>query len=268
MVNRTETHTRMNSKGGTGPSLADQAFTQLQDRLIFLDIAPGEPLNETLLGAELGVGRTPLREALKRLESERLVATFPRRGTFATSVDITVLSEISEVRAVLEPLAVELACKRLDAAGRAELEGLRDRMGRVSAVRSAGASGACSDVASAAYPAERPAGHRAGHPAGHPVESSAGLVTDPQDALRRDNAVHRAIYRASGNSHLEATLVRYGNLATRIWCVAATRNPTPEEHIAVHAQLLDAVLAGRATEAVSIMRAHIEEFEQHMRRVL
>ena len=151
---------------GSSGSLATRAFELLQDRLIFLDIAPGEPLNETQLGLELEVGRTPLREALKRLESERLVTTFPRRGTFATSVDITVLSEISEVREVLEPLAARLAAQRLDHRSRGELEGLKVQL----------------DAAS-------------------PGDSS-----DPQDALRWDSTIHRALYHAAGNAHLEATL--------------------------------------------------------------
>lgn len=213
---------------GSSGSLADRAFTRLQDRLIFLDIAPGEPLNETQLGLELDVGRTPLREALKRLETERLVATFPRRGTFATSVDITVLSEISEVREVLEPLAARLAAQRLDPRSREELEELKAQL----------------DTA------------------------SPGMSEDPQDALRWDSRIHRALYGATRNAHLEATLTRYGNLATRIWCLAAARKPTPVEHIAVHSQLLEAVLAGRDEEASGIMHEHVREFEQHMRKVL
>lgn len=93
-------------------SLAERAFHTLRDRLVFLDIPPGAPLNESQLSAELGVGRTPLREAIKRLETEQLVVTYPRRGTFATPVDITALTEITQVREVLEPLASRLAADR------------------------------------------------------------------------------------------------------------------------------------------------------------
>ncbi|WP_121241858.1 GntR family transcriptional regulator [Kocuria sp. KSNUG] len=92
--------------------MAEQAFQKLQDRLIFLDIAPGLPLNEARLSIELDLGRTPLREAIKRLESEHLVVTYPRRGTFATPVDITALTEISQVREALEPLAARTAAQR------------------------------------------------------------------------------------------------------------------------------------------------------------
>lgn len=206
-------------------SLADQAFLRLQDRLVLLDIPPGSPLNEAQLSEDLGVGRTPLREALKRLESEHLVVTYPRRGTFATTVDITVLSEIAQVREVLEPLAARLAAQRCGGGAREDLLEL---------------------VAE--------------------LEHSAGA--DPEDTLRWDVAVHRAVYAASGNSHLQATLVRYGNLATRIWCVAADRIPALQEHITVHTALLGAVLDGRAEEAAQIMAEHIRDFEAQIRKVL
>jgi DNA-binding GntR family transcriptional regulator len=91
------------------PSLAEAAYLAIRDQLIMLDIAPGSPIKEDVLAAQLGTGRTPIREALKRLEGDHLVLTFPRRGTFATEVNITDLTHISEVRLRLEPLAVESA---------------------------------------------------------------------------------------------------------------------------------------------------------------
>ena len=214
-------HTDGTAEGGR--SLADQAFLRLQDRLILLDIPPGSPLNEARLSEELGVGRTPLREALKRLESEHLVVTYPRRGTFATTVDITALSEISQVREVLEPLAARLAAERCGGVARERLERLREQL-------------------------EEPA------------------AEDREDTLRWDVAIHRAVYAASGNAHLETTLTRYGNLATRIWCVAADRIPQLQEHISAHTALLTAVLEGRGEEAATIMLEHIREFEEQVRK--
>ena len=73
---------------------------------------------------------------------------------------------------------------------------------------------------------------------------------------------------AAGNAHLETTLTRYGNLATRIWCVAADRIPQLQEHISVHTALLTAVLEGRGDEAATIMLEHIRDFEEQVRRVL
>jgi DNA-binding GntR family transcriptional regulator len=92
-------------------SLADFAYRVLRDRLVLLEIPPGAPINDAELAQPLGIGRTPVREALKRLEVDHLVSSFPRRGTFATTVDITDLAEISEIRERLEPLAAERAAR-------------------------------------------------------------------------------------------------------------------------------------------------------------
>ncbi|AOP51841.1 putative biotin regulatory protein BioR (GntR family) [Brevibacterium aurantiacum] len=94
-------------------SLAARAYEILRHRLIMLDIAPGDPINEAALSAELDVGRTPIREALKRLESDHLVVSYPRRGTFASNVDLKDLSTISEMREVLEPIAARKAARNI-----------------------------------------------------------------------------------------------------------------------------------------------------------
>ena len=99
----------MTSVAAGQESLAERAYLQLRERLIMLAIAPGDPINEGLLAAELDIGRTPIREALKRLETDHLVVSYPRRGTFATIVDITELAAISEMRQLLEPLAARKA---------------------------------------------------------------------------------------------------------------------------------------------------------------
>ena len=93
------------SQPSSTPSLADQAYAILRDRLVMLEIAPGEPMNEQLLAAELGMGRTPIRESLKKLETEHLVDSYPRQGTFASRIDIGDLAAISEIRVILEPQA-------------------------------------------------------------------------------------------------------------------------------------------------------------------
>ncbi|MCG8922500.1 GntR family transcriptional regulator [Lentzea sp. DG1S-22] len=121
----------MNARVNDEPAsatLTEQAYAVLRDRLVMLEIRPGEPINEERLRTELGVGRTPIREALKRLEQERLVVAFPRRGTFATDVNISDLSHISEVRRTLEPLAAAAAAERATAEDRAFLTDLRSRL--------------------------------------------------------------------------------------------------------------------------------------------
>lgn len=107
--------------GGEELSFAERAYRAIRDRLVMLQIRPGAPINEEQLAQSLGVGRTPVREALKRLQYERLVTTYPRRGTFATDVNITDLAHISEVRQELEPLAAAQAARRATATDRATL---------------------------------------------------------------------------------------------------------------------------------------------------
>jgi len=111
------------------PSLAEQAYRAVRDRLVLLTIRPGAPINEEQLAQSLGVGRTPLREALKRLQYERLITTYPRRGTFATDVNITDLAHVSEVRQELEPLAAAQAARRATPADRAVLTSLLGDLG-------------------------------------------------------------------------------------------------------------------------------------------
>jgi DNA-binding GntR family transcriptional regulator len=112
------------SLGSPPASLADRAYLALRDQLITLQIKPGEPIDDGRVARELEIGRTPVREALKRLEDDRLVISYPRRGTFATGVEITDLAFINEIRLQLEPLAARRAAERASAGQRAELQQL------------------------------------------------------------------------------------------------------------------------------------------------
>ncbi|MEA2428956.1 MAG: hypothetical protein QOF37_2584, partial [Thermoleophilaceae bacterium] len=105
-----------------GELMADRAYSELRDRIISLGIAPGAPINEDALGVELDMGRTPVREAIKRLALENLVTVFPRRGTFASEINITDLAAISDVRVQLEGHAARRAAERLTPEQRDQLD--------------------------------------------------------------------------------------------------------------------------------------------------
>jgi DNA-binding GntR family transcriptional regulator len=98
--------------------IAERAYAEMRDRIVTLRLPPGTLLREDELMGELGIGRTPLREAVKRLALENLVAVQPRSGTFVTSVDAADIVHISEVRAELEAQAADLAARRMDDAQR------------------------------------------------------------------------------------------------------------------------------------------------------
>ena len=104
--------------------LADRAYVELRDRIVTLRIAPGAPLDEDELGRELQMGRTPVREAVKRLALENLVTVYPRRGTFASDINITDLAHIADVRTQLEGHAAYRAAERITEAQRGELAAL------------------------------------------------------------------------------------------------------------------------------------------------
>jgi len=111
-------------------SQSELAYQRILERIVSLDMAPGSVVNEARLRDELGIGRTPIREALQRLARENLVRSIPHRGTFVTDVNITDLARITEVRVVLEAHAARLAAEKLAAADRDMVEELLDLLGR------------------------------------------------------------------------------------------------------------------------------------------
>jgi DNA-binding GntR family transcriptional regulator len=115
---------------GSRELLADRAYAELRDRIVTLQIAPGAPIDEDALGGELEIGRTPVREAIKRLALENLVTVFPRRGTFASDINITDLAAISDVRIQLEGHAAYRAAQRITASQREELDLLLEELAR------------------------------------------------------------------------------------------------------------------------------------------
>ncbi len=93
-------------------TLAEQAYQQLRDRIVRLEFAPGDVLREDELRATLGIGRTPIREAIQRLAREHFVVVVPRQGMFVAGIDVSELSMLFETRTVLEPYAARLAASR------------------------------------------------------------------------------------------------------------------------------------------------------------
>ena len=99
----------MSPRQARGELLADVAYRGVRDRILRLEMAPGSAIDEVLLVDELGVGRTPIREAIKRLALEELVVVYPRRGTFVADITMTDLGHISELRSHLEACAAHKA---------------------------------------------------------------------------------------------------------------------------------------------------------------
>lgn len=201
-------------------SLAERAYLSIRDLIVSLELAPGALIDERQLVETLGIGRTPVREALRRLAQEQLVEVFPRRGMFVTGVDVRDLVRISEVRAALEPEAARLAAGRATDEERADLASLSDQ------------------------------------------------IKDGADLMGLDERIHRAVYAAAHNHLLEKTLGEYYVLALRIWMIALDRAEDLEDAVEAHRDLVHEIVVGNSDGAAEVMRAHVENFEQAMRKAL
>jgi len=95
--------------------LRDEAYTRLRDWILDGTLAPGEPLRDEALADAMGMSRTPVREALQRLEDDGLAMTAANRRTFVSAVTLHQAREIYPIVATLEELALDLATPRLDA---------------------------------------------------------------------------------------------------------------------------------------------------------
>lgn len=201
-------------------SLAERAYLSIRDLIVSLELAPGALIDERQLVETLGIGRTPVREALRRLAQEQLVEVFPRRGMFVTGVDVRDLARISEVRAALEPEAARLAAGRATDEERDDLASLSDQ------------------------------------------------IKDGADLMGLDERIHRAVYAAAHNHLLEKTLGEYYVLALRIWMIALDRAEDLEDAVEAHRDLVHEIVVGNSDGAAEVMRAHVENFEQAMRKAL
>jgi len=93
--------------------LRDVVFNTLREAILRGDLKPGERLMELQLASQLGVSRTPIREAIRMLEQEGLAVTMPRKGAEVAKMTLKGMEDVLEIRAALDELASQLACERM-----------------------------------------------------------------------------------------------------------------------------------------------------------
>ena len=111
--------------------LRDVVFNTLRESILKGEMKPGERLMEIHLANKLGVSRTPIREAIRKLELEGLVTMIPRRGAEVAQITAKGLRDVLEVRQALDALAMELACERIS---EEEIRALREACDRFAQV--------------------------------------------------------------------------------------------------------------------------------------
>jgi DNA-binding GntR family transcriptional regulator len=112
----------MNIEGPT--TLMAEAYARLEEMIVTLELAPGAVVSEAILSRQLGIGTTPIREALHRLAREYLVQIIPRRGVVVTSIDVRLQFEVLETRRELDRLLASAAARRATQSDKAAIAAL------------------------------------------------------------------------------------------------------------------------------------------------
>ena len=104
--------TRRRAGQPAGASLTDRAYGDLEEMIVTLKLPPGSAVSEAALSERLGIGRTPIREALQRLARERLVTILPRRGIIVSEINVKSQLRLLELRREVERLVARSAARR------------------------------------------------------------------------------------------------------------------------------------------------------------
>lgn len=166
-----------------GATLAERAYLQLRDRIVTLRMPPGSLVREDEMIKELGMSRTPIREALLRLALEKLIMPITRRGTFVSDVNVGDVRTIYELRRELEGAAAAWAAERRTEADIREMDELIEELRQI------------------------------------PRASSI----DARAQLSPDQKAHFLIYRMCQNQLLAEALRMHYFLSARIWFLAGGR---------------------------------------------
>lgn len=208
--------------------LSDKAYHLIKHKITTLELTPSALIDEQRLMGDLGIGRTPIRAALRQLAAEKLVVIVPRRGTFVADISITDLQELWEVRWELEGLAARLAARRIDKEHVAQMKALFDDFDPV--------------VAQSDHRALMDLDDRFHH-----LLYRASNNKFLEDALDRLYTLSARLWYVSLDRLAHQTI---------------------KESIEKHTKIIEALEEGNAKEAERIMQEHVTVFQEQLRAVL
>jgi DNA-binding GntR family transcriptional regulator len=214
---------------GRRPTLGDQIYARLREAIVTLEWLPGQMLYENELSERLGVSRTPVREAIRLLASERLVDVLPQRGTRVTLISLRTVKEVQFIREQLESGAFREAARRWDP----DLHGpVRDRL-----------------------------------EANLREQAQAAEAGDLPAFFRLDEAFHRLIMGVAGNETLLALIDRMRAHLNRVRFLSLKDERDEARILGEHRELLDAVASGHEERTVRLLMAHIGKMDSVLRRL-
>lgn len=197
-----------------------RAYNNLRYRIITQKLAPGQLLKEKELMARYGIGRTPLREIIQRLQNEGLVTRVPRSGTWVAPMDFNFLKQITEIRIGLEGIAGELAAKRISAEQLAGLEQTIEQAERLE------------------------------------NEESSSI----EELIRLESSFHQQIYISANNPKLEELLRTYQSIGARFWHHLAFNTAELSKQFASQKLILAAIRTKDGKTARQLMEDHIRGY--------
>ena len=207
--------------------LVDQLASAIQGRIMTGDIPLGTWLRQERLAAEFGVSRTPVREALHRLEAARMLELVPNRGALVRGPSAQDIREAYVVRAELEGLAAELAARNISPAQLRELKRAEDLFRR--------------SVDS------------------HKARAHVALLTAQPEWGTANDLFHEVVQAAAGNSRLTETisLLHRGFPRNLTWSALSTDRSLLLENVEQHRRIREAVESGRSKDARRLMLNHL-----------
>ncbi len=202
------------------------AYRRIKEKIIAVELPPAALIDEGSLAAELQIGLTPVRQALRRLALENLVVILPRRGTIVADVNLSDLHKIFEMRRELEPLAASLAAQRATPPQIEEMRALATQVREVTT--------------------------------GQETNQETGQL------LRFDQRMHISLWQAAHNEFLEETLERLYNHVLRLWNLSPIQTSSVQQAMEDHLTIFEAVARRDANQAARLMRVHVRGFQERV----
>lgn len=205
-------------------SLSDQVYEALKQMIFDFELLPGTRFSESELTDRLSVSRTPLRQALQRLENQGFVHVLPKMGWFVAPIDFDVMDELYDLRVLIECHAVEYLAQD---SVKPPLDALRQVW---------------------LVPHEQ-------------------RIIDGKRVGQLDEAFHSTLVAAAGNREMMRVHADVTDRIRLIRRLDFTKNARIEATYDEHAAILQAVCMRRKTEAVRLLKAHIEQSKIEVRKI-
>lgn len=222
---QTKTKTRVVSENGDGRA-SDLAYHKLKEMITRVELAPGTTINETSLIEQIGIGRTPLREALHRLAAERMVVILPYRGILVPQLGLRDIQKIYEAREILEEQTARIAAQRFQLLPPTQRSGIEHDFNG---------------------------------------SNSQAATSDYYSFLAADQRFHRLVAQTADNIYLFESLDRLLSLNNWLWHLFYIARGAQEQFFIDHGRIGEAILGGQSDQAGVLMRRHIAQSKEVLR---